>query len=185
MATRTMWRAIDRTTMRGLISLSSPSTFLYGSVTRRIGGRGPAPDSTRRASRSLLTLGAERRITPGATLVAQWASHDPALVMGSSSLADVRMRLGIRLDRAGRPATPVRSAASRGRAALAMTVVAQRGATGAASPVQVTVHGPDARSVEVDGDFTGCQPLPCSPAPPAFGPGTSRPPAGSSACACA
>ena len=159
---RTFWRSLGTTSLRGTLALRRRGWVLEGGYTQRLSAGQLTNDSLTRVPVSLFTLGAERRVAPWATLVAQWASRDPSRVLGAPALAEARLRVGIRLidePRARVRPRPARAPAhdERGAAITSVAVVPVTRAE-SANVVRVRVVAPLATSVEVEGDFTAWVP---------------------------
>lgn len=162
---RPVWRALGTTSLRGTVALRRRGWMLEGGFTQRLAARVLTDDSLARTPTSLFTLGAERRVAPWASVVAQWATRDPSRVLGAPALADSRLRVGIRLvdEPRAAPTRPPRSSrprASSGGAPGAITSVAVVAVSRADSAlvVRVQVASPGASFVEVEGDLTAWTP---------------------------
>jgi hypothetical protein len=166
-----VWRIFTGSTAQGALSLQRGAYLVRGGVAWRLGELRRGGDSIQAQPRTLLTVGAERRLSPRSVLVAQWASRDPSRLVGTLALSDARWRLGIRLVQApalvpSRPRPPIGGTAITSRAITVAVDVDSSQLAGAGAEnrqLRLRVVAPGARSVEVEGDLTAWTPTALSP----------------------
>jgi len=180
LAPRTEWVAEQRwfartgSALRGTVSLLRGDLRVEGAISRQLGAWWGTSDSAASRPRAMLSVAAEQRIAPWASVVGQWASRDASGVHGTLALTDARWQLGIRL--AERPARrpPRRSPSIAGPGDVeTVRVEVASVAPDSSSPaalvpmarVRVQLAGALAggRLVEVEGDLTEWQPAALRP----------------------